>query len=130
VKPETPRRSRGRPRRLPVTTDPINDVPAFMRLKSIRLDSYQAIRTVGFCAVWQREGNGVAGVVASGHCGRSTAFNRLRSCRAAGFEPGLVRFKTHSADEWLAEVRHQVTSSMSSTRRRSRTGDGCRFPCV
>jgi hypothetical protein len=66
------------------------------------------MRTVAFCAVWQRSGHSIDGVVATGHYGRRTAYNRLRACREAGFEPDLVRFTVQSADDWEAEDRHQI----------------------
>jgi hypothetical protein len=93
-----------------VATKPLTDIRAFWRLKSrsLGLDSHQAMRTVAFCAVWQRSGHSIDGVIAAGHCGRRTAYNRLRACREAGFEPDLVRFTVQSADDWEAEDRHQI----------------------
>jgi hypothetical protein len=80
----------GRPRRMPVSTVPLADVQAFWRLKDLRLDSYQAIRTVFFCARWQQSEGRIDRLVASRDYSRSTVFNRLRACHAAGFEPELV----------------------------------------
>lgn len=93
-----------------MATEPISDVEAFWRLKESprRLDSYQAIRTVAFCLEFQRAGGSIARVVASGRYGRRTAFNRQSSCRAAGFEPGQVRFVVHTEDFWAEEDRAQV----------------------
>ncbi len=107
---EPQKRGPGRPRRLPVRATPISDVEAFWRLKSrtIGLDSHQAMRTVAFCAIWQRNGGSIDGVVAAGRYGRRTAYNRLAACRAAGFEPELVRFRARSMDDWEAEDRHQI----------------------
>jgi hypothetical protein len=104
------KRGPGRPRRPPVRTTPLSDIDAFWRLKSraLGLDSHQAMRTVAFCAVWQRNGGSVKGVVAAGRYGRRTAYNRLRTCRLAGFEPDLVRFRVQSEDDWEAEDRHQI----------------------
>jgi hypothetical protein len=88
-------RGRGRPPRPPASEEAILDAQAFWRLKSralVGLNSFQAIRTLAFCSVWQKAGRAVAGVVASGYCGRGTVFNRLRECRAAGFDPGRVEF--------------------------------------
>jgi len=76
---------------------------AFWRLKSrewVGLNSFQAIRTLAFCAVWQREGRTVGGVLASEYCGRRTVFNRLSECRRAGFDPGLLHFP-RGGDRWL-----------------------------
>ena len=97
-----PRRGRGRPPRPPVSDRAIGDIAAFERLHSrqlVGLDSFQAIRTVSFCSVWQRVGGGVDAVVRSGHCGRRTAFYRLEECHAAGFEPGCVRFR-YGGERW------------------------------
>jgi hypothetical protein len=104
------KRTPGRPRRPPVSTASISDIEAFWRLKSrsLGLDSHQAMRTVAFCAVWQRNGGSIDGVVAAGRYGRRTAYNRLRACRLAGFEPDLVRFTASSQDDWEAEDRHQI----------------------
>jgi len=66
------------------------------------------MRTVAFCAIWQRHGGSIDGVVAAGRYGRRTAYNRLRACRLAGFEPDLVRFRVQSEDDWEAEDRHQI----------------------
>jgi hypothetical protein len=107
---EPEKRGPGRPRRPPVATQPLTDIRAFWRLKarSVGLDSHQAMRTVAFCAVWQDSGHSIDGVVATGRYGRRTAYNRLRACREAGFEPDLVRFTVRSADDWKAEDRHQI----------------------
>src|SRR5438876_4998738 len=88
----------GRPRSRPVATAPLDDGEAFWRLRSRRPltpahrahNSFQAFRVLAFCAVWQRTGGTIDRVVASGYCGRRTAFSRLVSCRNAGFEPELV----------------------------------------
>jgi hypothetical protein len=106
--PHVAKRSPGRPRRPPVSTRPISDIQAFWRLKSLMYDSYQSMRTVAFCAIWQRNGRSIAGVVEAGRYGRRTAYNRLRACREAGFEPDLVRFTHQTEDDWEAEDRHQV----------------------
>jgi hypothetical protein len=66
------------------------------------------MRALAFCFVWQREAGKVADIVASGHCGRRTIYNRLRECHAAGLEPELVHFTTHTGDEWLAMERQAV----------------------
>jgi hypothetical protein len=66
------------------------------------------MRTVAFCAIWQRNGRSIVGVVEAGRYGRRTAYNRLRACRLAGFEPDLVRFTARSVDDWEAEDRHQI----------------------
>ena len=102
-------RRRGRPRQLWVSTDPLNDVAAFWRFKKIGLNSFRSMRAVAFCFVWQREGGSAAAVVASGHCGRRTAFNRLRECHLAGLEPELVEFQVNTGDHWLAMERHAVS---------------------
>jgi hypothetical protein len=123
------KRRPGRPPNPPVATKPLTDIRAFWRLKSrsLGLDSHQAMRTVAFCAVWQRSGHSIDGVIAAGHCGRRTAYNRLRACREAGFEPDLVRFTVQSADDWEAEDRHQIASPRPSTARTSRGAGGCHY---
>ena len=92
----------------PVSTEPVPDVEAFWRLKAAGFDSFQSMRGVAFSAVWQREGGGIDAVVASGWCGRRTAYNRLKSCRMAGFEPQLVMFEMREIDGWLALERQWV----------------------
>jgi hypothetical protein len=98
----------GRPRRMPVSTVPLTDVQAFWRLKDLRLDSYQATRVVAFCALWQRYRGQMKLVVVSADYGRRTAFNRLRACRAAGFEPELVQFRAGTVDDWAAHDRGAI----------------------
>ena len=91
-----------------MSTAPIRDGDAFWRLHSRRAvtpnhrfhNSFQAFRVLAFCAVWQRSGGTVEGVVASGYCGRRTAFSRLASCHGAGFEPELVTWGYRQGDEW------------------------------
>ncbi len=98
----------GRPRQLPVRTEPLSDVDAFWRLKAIRLNSFQAMRVMAFCSVWQAGAGSVDEVVSSGHCGRRTAFSRLASCRRAGFEPELVQFRINTGEFWEAEEREMI----------------------
>jgi hypothetical protein len=83
-------------------------VDAFWRFKATGYNSFRSMRAVAFCFVWQREGSEVSRVVASGHCGRRTAYNRLGECHAAGLEPELVRFSVHSGEDWLAMERQAV----------------------
>jgi hypothetical protein len=97
-----------------VSTESVLDVHAFQRLKAVRFDSFQSMKAVAFCVMWQREGRTIAGVVASGWCGRRTAYNRLRSCRLAGFEPDLVRFPAGDDDGWLALDREWVRANEAS----------------
>jgi hypothetical protein len=85
------------------------DYPLESGLSPLHAGSPQrSMRAVAFCFVWQREGRTVPRVVASGHCGRRTAFNRLDECHLAGLEPELVRFEVHSGDDWLAMEREAV----------------------
>lgn len=96
---------RGRPRALAVSDRPITDSQAFWRLKTAGFDSYQATRTIGFCASWQRLGGSVEAVVASGALSRASVYNRLRECHLGGFEPELVRIKKSDMDSWAAMER-------------------------
>jgi hypothetical protein len=110
-------RHRGRPRLPPVSTDEISDVQAFWRLKAVRLDSYQSMKAVAFSVVWQQSGNSIDGVVASAYCGRRTAFNRLKCCRLAGFEPDYVKYEIRDADAWLALEREWIRGMEDSYER-------------
>ena len=105
-----PRRRRGRPRQLWKSLEPIHELSAWDRLRAIGLNSFRAMRTLAFCAVWQREGGTAEAVIKAGHCGRRTVFNRLYECRLAGFEPELVQFVMHDDGFWeglvLQMVRH------------------------
>jgi hypothetical protein len=73
-----PRARSGRPRTLPVSTVPLTDVQAFWRLKDNWLDSYQAVRAVAFCALWQQHHGQMDRVVAAAEYGRRTAFSHKR----------------------------------------------------
>src|SRR5665213_1487474 len=95
------KRGPGRPRALPVTDKPLSDWEAFGRLRAGHaLNSFQAVRVMAFCAVWQRVGGTVDAVVASGHCGVRTAYSRLAECRRSGFEPELVEWRLQDAEWW------------------------------
>lgn len=96
---------RGRPKALPVSDRPMTDSEAFWRLKAAGFDSYQATRTIGFCASWQRLGGSVEAIVASWALSRASVYNRLRECHVGGFEPGLVRIKKGDMDSWAAMER-------------------------
>lgn len=106
----------GRPRALPVATEPLSDGEAFWRLKSRRAltpahrghNSFQAFRVLAFCVEWQRTGGTIEGIVASEYCSRRTAFTRLASCRGAGFEPDLVLWSDGSKEEWQDLVDNTV----------------------
>lgn len=93
-------RKRGRPPAPPVSTEALTDDQAFWRLKAIGLDSYQCMRVLEFCVIWQRHGCSVAAVVERAKRSRATVFNRLRDCHRAGFEPGLVQMTPVAADSW------------------------------
>jgi hypothetical protein len=103
-----PRRRRGRPRQLWKSLEPIHEMRAWDRLRAIGLNSFRAVRTIAFCAVWEREGGTAEGVINAGHCGRRTVFNRLYECRLAGFEPELVRFVMHDDGFWEDQVLQMV----------------------
>jgi hypothetical protein len=95
-----PRRA-GRPRAAPVATELLPDLRAYDRLRAGRLfNSYQAIKVLAFCSVWQRSGGTMEGVLRSGLYGRRTAYSRLANCRQAGFEPELVQWRTRTGPEW------------------------------
>lgn len=95
------KRGRGRPRALPVRTTPIGDLEAYERLRAGRaLNSFQAIKVMAFCSVWQRTGGTITGAIESGNYQKRTAQSRLARCRAAGFEPELVRWDTRTGAEW------------------------------
>jgi hypothetical protein len=96
---------RGRPKALPVSDQPLTDSEAFWRLKAAGFDSYQATRTIGFCASWQRLGGSVDTLAASGLISRASVYNRLRECHVGGFEPDLVRIKKGDIDSWAAMER-------------------------
>jgi hypothetical protein len=93
---------RGRPRALPVSSDEISDGEAFWRLKAAGFDSYQATRTIGFCAIWQKVGGSVEALLRHKASSRATIYNRLRECHQAGFEPDLVRIDEGDAAAWAA----------------------------
>lgn len=75
------------------------------------------MKAVAFSVVWQQNGNSIDGVVQSGYCGRRTAFNRLRCCRMAGFEPDCVRYDIREADAWLALEREWIRGMEASHER-------------
>lgn len=100
--------TRGRPPALPVRTTPLSDDEAFWRIKATTGDSWKAMRTVGFCAFWQKYGGSVDGLIAAGVMGRATIYNRLKECHQGGFEPGLVRFTLKSPQGWMARERALV----------------------
>lgn len=99
---------RGRPRTLPVRTEPLSDDEAFWRIKYTTGDSWRATRTIGFCAAWQLHGGTVSGLVEAGVYSRATVYNRLRECHEGGFEPELVRFERGEPDSWMARERSLV----------------------
>ena len=96
---------RGRPKALPVSVEPISDDDAFWRLKAAGCDSYQATRTIAFCATWQRAGSSVEALIARGTFSRATIYNRLRECHRAGFEPDLVMIEEGDGAAWEAMER-------------------------
>jgi hypothetical protein len=104
----------------PVSRERIRDIDAFWRLKShslVGLNSFQAMRTVAFCAVWQREGGSVDGVVASGYCARRSAYYRLEECHAGAFEPGCVDFALDDGERWEELEREGVRGMEEDYRR-------------
>lgn len=90
---------------MPVSTVMITDDDAFWRLKAAGYDSYQATRTIGFCATWQRAGSSVDALVARSAFSRATIYNRLKECHQAGFEPDLVMIEEGDGAAWEAMER-------------------------
>jgi hypothetical protein len=107
----------------------LGDLEAFDRLRAGRaLNTFQAGKVLAFCSIWQRSGGSMQGVLGTVTYGRSVAYERLNRCRAAGFEPELVEWRTMTGREWEKfvdlEYRHATADFLE---RLDRYGQGPRL---